>query len=308
MTPVKAAILKTLCYADIFNYPLKKNEIHRWLISPQPVSKKLLFKSLSSTPYISRHQGYYFIKPNKSSVSLRKKHALFSRSKLILANKAANYLKIIPFINLIAVTGALSMNNSHAHDDIDLFIITQKNRLWLTRLLSVIILELFHLRRRPSTPVSDPDRNIINNKICLNLFLDETSLSLSSSRRQLYTAHEVVQIKPLYDKKNTYHQFLFSNSWVRKFLPHALQGLQGLTLKESSEGASNFAWLKAKQKGQTLMDFLNLLAFKLQKKYMTSKITHEQITLHSAFFHPRPTSKIILKAYQDRLKSFNIHD
>jgi len=293
MTSVKTAILKTLCYSDIFNYPLKKNEIHHWLISPKPISKTLVFRTLNSITDISHHQGYYYIKPNRSSVSLRKTRLSDSQSKLGLANQAARYLKIIPFIKMIAVTGPLSMNNSHAHDDNDLFVITQKNRLWLTRLLSVILLELFHLRRRPSTTQ-------INNQICLNLFLDESSLALSPSRRQLYTAHEIAQTKPIYDKHHAYNKFLFTNSWVKKFLPHALK------VQPAKEISTSFVEGPTFFKGWNLMKFSNLLAFKLQLKYMQSKITNEQITLHSAFFHPRPTAKIILKAYQERLKSLNI--
>ena len=36
---------------------------------------------------------------------------------------------------------------------------------------------------------------------------------------------------------------------------------------------------------------------------MKSKITNEKVSLHSAFFHPRPTGKIFLKKYKQKLRT-----
>jgi hypothetical protein len=39
---------------------------------------------------------------------------------------------------------------------------------------------------------------------------------------------------------------------------------------------------------------------------MKSKITQEKVSLHSAFFHPRPTSEIVLKQYRQKLKALKL--
>lgn len=53
---------------------------------------------------------------------------------------------------------------------------------------------------------------------------------------------------------------------------------------------------------QAILTQLETLAFKLQFWYMGKKITSEHIGRHWAFFHPRPTGKIIMREFKKRLK------
>ena len=292
MDKAKQAILKTLAYADIFNYPLTAKEIHHWLISSTPI--KLINLNFKNIPKIA---NYFHLPSRQSTVKLRRHHAKSSLKKLKIAQRIANYLKFIPTIKLIAITGALSMNNSNEHDDIDLLIITKTNQLWTTRLISILFLELIGKRRRPgselsasaaSLEVSSEPSSSSKNKICLNLFLDESSLVLPKTKRNLYTAHEVVQIKPIFDRGNTYQDFLNANSWVKQFLPNALTTTLTRTVPV------------------TVKNFLEPLAYKLQLKIMKKKRTREKISPHSAFFHPRPTNKIVLNQYHQKLKGLKL--
>lgn len=43
---IEIKINKTLCYSDLFDYPLKKEELWKYLISSTKVEKELLTKSL----------------------------------------------------------------------------------------------------------------------------------------------------------------------------------------------------------------------------------------------------------------------
>ncbi len=292
MTRLQRSILKTLAYADIFDYPLTAREIHKWLISKKAVKLQAL-QGQALKLKIQRTKSFYHLPNRQNIVSLRQSRQQFSLLKLRKAQKITKLLRLIPSIKLVAITGALSMNNSNKNDDIDLMIITKNNRLWLTRLLAILILEITGNRRRPQKH-SVPERNI--DKFCLNLWLDESVLAIKKSRQTLYTAHEIAQIKPLFDRGNTYQKFLSLNSWVKSFLPNALpkaaMTLQGQALKSSS----NTSHLK-------ISNLLNSFAFKLQYFYMKSKITREKVSLHSAFFHPRPTGQIVLKQYQARKRS-----
>jgi len=53
---------------------------------------------------------------------------------------------------------------------------------------------------------------------------------------------------------------------------------------------------------QKLLTQLDHLAYRLQRWYMKPKMTRERIGRHSAFFHPRPTGKIVLEEYKKRLQ------
>jgi len=261
--PIKLAVLRTVAYASIFNYHLSLEELYRYLISPEPVSQTKL-------------KPYFIDKPHPVN------H--FNQLKWPIAQRAVKLLSFIPWINLVAATGALAMNNCRKDDDIDLMIITAANRLWLTRLLSLLL--LFPFLRRGSR---------INNRLCLNLFLDESALVLN--QQNLYTAHELCQLKPLYNRDQTYQKFIAANLWVKDYLPNALQG-RSLTGDPAESRVGT-----AKLEGASLMDLLESLSFRLQHWHMKPKMTLERVSPHYAFFHPRPTGEIILGKYQRMTRS-----
>ena len=215
MSPVelKKAVLSTLAYADIFDYPLRENEIYRFLISDIRYQILDVSKGLKELPEVSQKNNFYFLKEREHLVLLRKKRERWSRKKLKIAKQVARCLKLIPTIKMVAVTGALAMENSNENDDIDLLIITSKSRLWLTRFLTVILLELVANRRHPA------DKEV-KDKICLNMFLDEGHLEVPKKEQDLFSAHEVCQLKVLWDKNGIYQKFLKANLWSKKFLPN----------------------------------------------------------------------------------------
>jgi len=204
----------TLAYADIFDYPLKASEIRRYLISDKKIDFKNFQKELSQSSKLADKQGdYFFLKGRKKIVAIRKQRENQGQKKLIIARRTTNWLKMIPTIKMIGVTGALAMNNAREDDDIDILIVTSKNRLWLTRFLVVLLTELVARRRHPNDKET-------RDKICLNMFLDEKCLGVPEKERDLFTAHEVCQLVPIYDRNGTYKKFLEKNLWVKKYLPN----------------------------------------------------------------------------------------
>jgi hypothetical protein len=107
---------------------------------------------------------------------------------------------------MVAVTGALAMNNARPGDDIDLFILAQPGRLWLCRLLLLGLVKLAARR---------------GHVLCPNFLLSTGRLRLSE--RNLFTAHEVVQMVPI-QPSPWYRAFIEANGWVRDFLPNAFAG------------------------------------------------------------------------------------
>src|SRR4029077_2383595 len=118
-------VLKTLLYSDIFDYPLTKEEIFKFLISEKKISKQNIFKIIDSSKNIKEEKGYYFIGNKNEFVEKRVDRINISFGKRNLAKKIIKMISLIPTINLIGISGALSMNNSKAEDDIDIFVICQ---------------------------------------------------------------------------------------------------------------------------------------------------------------------------------------
>lgn len=212
MNKIQTAILRTLAYADVFAYPLTLEELHRFLISQRTGSQSLK-KILKTSKGVSLKGNYLFLKNKEKNICLRGKRKKWSRGKWLLARKVASWLRLIPWIKMVAVTGNLAMDNAEQNDDIDLLIITAKKRLWLTRLLTNFSVEIIASRRRPG------DKEV-KDKICLNMFLDENHLKLPIREQNLFTAHEICQLKPIWARNQLYQKFIQENLWCQKFLPN----------------------------------------------------------------------------------------
>jgi len=269
---MQAAILKTLAYSDIFDYPLRLDEIKKYLIGTKTEEIQI------DPKLVGEKDGFYFLKNREKIVELRKKRTQWSKKKWKIARAAANKLKIIPTLKMIGITGTLAMDNCQEDDDIDLLVITGANGLWLTRLLVIFLSYLLGVKRRR------PKEKTVKNKTCFNLFLDENYLKIQPEN--LFLAHEICQVKPIFDKDNTYNRFIKENKWVLKFLPNFTPSPTGQD--------SNF-------KTNCLLSFFNNIAFKLQYQYMKKKITNEKVSLHQAFFHPNNLSDKVQKEFENRL-------
>jgi len=269
-TSFQRSIDSTLEYANFFDFPLTQSELYHWLITPSVTTKSEFSRSVSKLPSRTKNK----ILPTLTSA--RKQRKRLAQNKLASVKNIIKIISSIPTVKLIGITGSLAMDNAKKHDDIDLMVITNPHTLWFTRGLITAILFFTGKKRPPSSLDHHPDT------ICINLWLETNSLKVPNKKQNLYTAHEVLQVKPLFDRDQTYQSFLYSNSWVSKFLANAYH--QQTTKKPS---LSPFHYLSI-----PIAPF-NLLAFALQYLYMKRKITREKITLHSAYFHPRDFSRQI---------------
>lgn len=209
---IQSAIIKTLLYGDIFDYPLSQEEIWKFLISSKKVGRTELKKILKQSNIFFK-DNYYFVSESSNSLNKRKKREKISFKKLIIAKNIINKLSILPTVKFIGISGSLALLNSEEEDDIDIFVITSKGSLWLTRLLMIVILKIMRKHRGKG------DKNI-KDKFCLNMMIDQSYLAFPMKRRNLYTAHEIVQILPVLEKDKIFEKFLAENLWVKKYLPN----------------------------------------------------------------------------------------
>ena len=210
----KKAILRTLAYADIFAYPLTIREIERFLITPRKVDQNKIQKELDQMKKkrsVCFKGGYYFLAGREGIIATRRKKERFSQDKLKKVRRVARWLRLIPTVKLVGATGSLAMRNADLEDDLDLLIVSSQDRLWLTRLLVIFLVELVDQRRKPR------DKNV-KDKVCLNMFLAEDHLKVPQKEQDLYSAHEVVQLMVLEEKDGCYQKFIGANLWSKKYL------------------------------------------------------------------------------------------
>lgn len=213
---LRSSILATLAYADIFSYPLKEQELWKYLIGLSTTLKdfRATLTRLVHKKNIAYRDGFYYVSKRHTLIGERQKRERISKRKFKRAQFASNMLTYIPTIWSIGISGSLAMGNTKSGDDIDFFLITAPNTLWLTRLFANLLMDVLGLRRKPR-------EKHVQDKICLNMFFDGSHLRLPARERDLFSAHEIVQMICLFDRFDTYARFLNENMWTTRYLPHA---------------------------------------------------------------------------------------
>ncbi|OGG34984.1 hypothetical protein A2363_02065 [Candidatus Gottesmanbacteria bacterium RIFOXYB1_FULL_47_11] len=269
------AAIATIAYADVFDYPLRRDELVRWMMFDGKVPKQ--------------EKRFYYLPGRTHLIAIRRKRAKWQQEKWSIAERVARILSIIPTLQLIGVTGGLAMDNAGQQDDVDLFFIVSDGTLWVSRLLATVLIELLGIRRRPN------DTSVAN-KVCLNMFMTECGLAISMGERDCFSAHEVLQMRPLWERGNIYKRFLKANGWVKMYLPNAW--------KERG----NSKWLPVHRKDQSniLFSILEPFAKKAQLWYMKKHRTNEVISDTTLRFHPNDARLWIKRKLAARLARYHI--
>lgn len=284
MAGSKKAILQTLVYSSIFDFPLTKDEIYYYLYSERVISKKEFEESLSSLKDILvTTDGFFALKGHERSIQLRKKRQQISLKKQQEGLRIARMLGLIPTVLFIGMSGSVAVGNADDTDDIDFFVITANHSLYATRLFILLILQLMGKRRK---------RNEVKpkNKVCLNMLVDQDGMNLTKLQN-LYTARELVQLFPLFERGNVYQRLLHINSWTRSFMPHAL-GKKNIFLHRKESLIQSFSLMES---------VCRYVQKRLIKRGQTSEIASD----HIIALHPLDTKNRVLTKFEEQDVHYN---
>ncbi len=203
---IEAAILETVLYSDLFDYPLTCNEITHYLIRVE-ADEASVRACLDAPRYLNGHlrqiDGYVAARRRKSIVDRRRARQASSARLWTRARRFAHVLAALPFVRMVGVTGALAMDNSTAGDDVDVLIVAACGRVWTARLFAVALVYAGKL---------------FGDTLCPNYVIGEDALAIET--RDLFTAHEFAQMVPLYGLE-VYDRLRRANAWVYEYLPNA---------------------------------------------------------------------------------------
>lgn len=204
---LEAGCLECLNYFSLFNFPLNSEEI--WQFHPvQCTHEKIqdtLKKLLKSSEII--HFDSYYTLPGKAIANwVNERQKGFQRAVALLkrSRKHTRIIASFPFVESISISGSLSKFYASERPDVDYFIITAANRLWIAR-------SLLHLFKKLTFITGH------QHFYCMNYFVDLKALTISHPN--LYSAIEVATLIPVYNKE-VHTDFLLRNEWVRTYLPN----------------------------------------------------------------------------------------
>ena len=134
--PLRSSILKVLAYFDLFNYPVSTEEILFFLDREVPVSElNENLEVLTTEKHLFRLGGFYSLRNDPQVAERRIKGNRHASELLVIADRVSRFLYQFPYVRGIGISGSLSKHYADENADIDYFIITRSNRLWIARSL-----------------------------------------------------------------------------------------------------------------------------------------------------------------------------
>ncbi len=205
MKDLKRQVAKTILYFDLFSFPLKIEEIHRYCCVKVTLGDlKKVLQEMVSHGELFHLEGHYAVRNQPRLVAERRRKYDYSCTMLERAHRNAAVINRFPFVRGVAISGSLSKYSADEAADIDFFIITASRRLWICRSLLHLFKKTTYLRKR-------------QHDFCMNYFLDENELKLKD--RNFYTAVESITILPVFGG-TALKKFWSANSWVASFFPN----------------------------------------------------------------------------------------
>jgi len=164
MNALQESILKVVAYFDIFQYPLTAKEIISFMDTRcSEEDLQFVLNGFLRDEVIFKTHSFYTLHRNSYLGIKRIKENTAAQKQLRKAKKIGAFLTWFPFIKGVAISGSLSKEVAKEDSDIDFFIITEANRLWLSKLFFTLFIKCMSF-------IS------LEKWFCLNYVIDETNL------------------------------------------------------------------------------------------------------------------------------------
>lgn len=291
--PADWSVLLPLVYFDIFDHPLKAEEIVRFCptkISILELEMKL--KDGVDKNLIYKFSEYYTLKNNENIISDRIKAENRAEKSVPIARNKSKLIAKFPFVRSVCISGSLSKHIMQEDSDIDFFIITSPQKVWIARTLLIIYKKIFLFNS--------------HKYFCLNYFIDSDHLEIKE--KNLYTAVETATLR-LFIGQKMFSEFTSQNQWIYRHFPN-------LEIPSASPAEVPQSMIKnaiERVLNNSFGDSLNRLFMKLTLSYWKYKFKsyskdHFGRSFKSADYisthHPSNFEQKILAVYTDKITKF----
>ncbi len=171
------------------------------------------------------------------------------KEKMNIARESMNIFLLPIFVKFVGVSGSVGSEFAKKEDDIDLFIVTKNDTVWIYRIL-LYIKNLFSKKIR-----SKGDKDV-KDKFCINFLVEERALEFEDD---IFNLNELLYLKPLYNKRYLPVIFL-NNSWLKDKYFVSNKFLKRESLKVGD--------IKNLKKRKHILIPINFIAFIMQFVYM----------------------------------------
>jgi len=291
---IAGAILKTLAYFDIFDYPLKPSEVRKFCEQKLTEDQfDAAMNAILSAGIIYKLEEFYCLRNDHSIAQKRKKGNDGADQLFPKAYEIGAFLYKFPYVRGIGISGSLSKNFADEKGDIDFFILTKADRLWVARTLMHLFKKLTYIFGK-------------QHSYCMNYYLDETAFEIEE--KNIYTATEVKTLVPVAGSK-TLTVFFEKNEWTNGWLPNLQNDEEKIA--DRSSGLKRFIeWLLNNRIGEMMDNYLYRLTTKRWlrkeskgKKNIKGRIMSLLTSKHFAKSNPDFYQERIIERYNDKVEA-----
>ena len=204
ITAEERGILRALLYFDLFQYPLTEAEIRAFSTVPLPTDWTTSLLRLCDRQWIVKQGDFYALRENSFRIARRIAGNERARQSMVTAERMSRWISRIPFVRAIMLSGSISKGYMDTDSDIDYFIITAPNRLWLVRATLALIRRLLMFNS--------------HRYLCSNYFIDDQHLEITE--KNIFTAVETRTLIPMFGA-DVVSRFRHANQWITHYLPQS---------------------------------------------------------------------------------------
>lgn len=213
---LEQSVLLTIKYFDALNYAPTFFEIWKHTFYHRVRLENIIemLDQMIKEGKVEMKNGFYFLPEKSNLVDLRQEKYDTSEKLWRKAVRAIRVLNCLPFIKSIAVANTLSFFNCDKSSDIDLFIITEKDKIWTARFLTTALSSIIGIKRKEGK---------VAQRLCLSFYISEEKMGLeyltNSLEKQFY-AFWMSQFAIVADHSDTFKKFIEQNQWIGKTYPN----------------------------------------------------------------------------------------
>jgi hypothetical protein len=198
------AVLRSVTYASLFDYPLTLAQLHAGLVEVRADVHEVAawwHDSAFLQATVDCRDGLYFPAGRCDLVSTRTRREALSRDLLDRDRRILQLVANTPFVRMVALSGSLAHLNAEGSADLDLFVITAPHRVWSVTVVLLVAARLLGWRQR----------------LCLNYVVSEDALAIEP--QDLFSANQIIHLKPVFGDE-VFERFVEANGFVRDVYPN----------------------------------------------------------------------------------------
>ena len=124
--------------------------------------------------------------------------------KIEIAQDSLEWILFKPFVKFIAISGSVASEFAKEEDDIDLFIVTENDTVWIYRLY-------IYIKNLTRCKIRSKGGKQLKNKLCINFLAEQRALLFEED---IFNLNEILFLKPIYNKRFQKVIFL-NNPWLK---------------------------------------------------------------------------------------------